>query len=157
MKHIDPSSQLFLPFIMSFFYKMREMCRNIYEWNQINQTILEIDFDRTSWNELIKQTCWTFGISICYQDSIFSNTFQCHWTSVFETISSTSKGCQIWKIYILSFRIITILLLIVNEHDLLQCPPRVQLPSVMDCNAGRSIDIFSFTFIQYFRLLLIRN
>ena len=32
-------------------YKISENGRNIYESNQINQTILEIDFDRTSWNE----------------------------------------------------------------------------------------------------------
>ena len=27
--------------------KISENGRNIYEWNQINQTLLEIDFDRT--------------------------------------------------------------------------------------------------------------
>ena len=32
--------------------KISENGRNIYESNQINQTILEIDFDRTSQNEL---------------------------------------------------------------------------------------------------------
>ena len=31
--------------------KISENGRNIYEWDQINQTILEIDFDRTSWSE----------------------------------------------------------------------------------------------------------
>ena len=30
--------------------KISENGRNIYESNQINQTILEIDFDRTYWN-----------------------------------------------------------------------------------------------------------
>ena len=30
--------------------KISENGSNIYEWNQINQTILEIDFDRTYWN-----------------------------------------------------------------------------------------------------------
>ena len=33
------------------FDTISENGRNIYEWNQINQTILEIDFDRTSQNE----------------------------------------------------------------------------------------------------------
>ena len=32
--------------------KISENGRNIYESNQINQTILEIDFDRTLWNEI---------------------------------------------------------------------------------------------------------
>ena len=30
--------------------KISENGSNIYEWNQINQTILEIDFDWTYWN-----------------------------------------------------------------------------------------------------------
>ena len=30
--------------------KISENGSNIYEWNPINQTILEIDFDRTQWN-----------------------------------------------------------------------------------------------------------
>ena len=50
------------------FDKISENGRNIYEWNQINQTILEIDFDRTSWNGRPHQppgrlTLWRFGIS----------------------------------------------------------------------------------------------
>ena len=47
--------------------KISENGRNIYEWNQINQTILEIDFDRTSSNERGYKpgslTFWRFGIS----------------------------------------------------------------------------------------------
>ena len=43
---IDPMMELFLNSD-----KISENGRNIYEWNQINQTILEIDFDRTSQNE----------------------------------------------------------------------------------------------------------
>lgn len=31
--------------------KIRENRRNLYEWNQMNQTILEIDFDWTIINE----------------------------------------------------------------------------------------------------------
>ena len=60
--------------------KISENGRNIYEWNQINQTILEIDFDRTYWNDLGRLTFWRFGISKYDQYSIFRNTFQCHWT-----------------------------------------------------------------------------
>ena len=37
--------------MLDFLDKISENGRNIYESNQINQTILEIDFDRTSWNE----------------------------------------------------------------------------------------------------------
>ena len=33
------------------FNRISENGRNIYEWNQMNQTILEIDFDWTFWNE----------------------------------------------------------------------------------------------------------
>ena len=36
--------------LMPGFDKISENGRNIYEWNQINQTILEIDFDRIFWN-----------------------------------------------------------------------------------------------------------
>ena len=36
--------------------KISENRRNIYESNQINQTILEIDFDRTFQNELGRLT-----------------------------------------------------------------------------------------------------
>ena len=37
--------------MLDFVDTISENGRNIYESNQINQTILEIDFDRTSWNE----------------------------------------------------------------------------------------------------------
>ena len=43
--------------------KISENGRNIYESNLINQSILEIDFDRTLWNELGSLTFWRFGIS----------------------------------------------------------------------------------------------
>ena len=67
--------------------------RNIYEWNQINQTILEIDFDRTSSNEEGSLTFWRFGISKYDQYSIFRNTFQCHWIRPRETKSVRIDGC----------------------------------------------------------------
>ena len=68
--------------LMLDFDKISENGRNIYEWNQINQTILEIDFDRTFSNELGRLTFWRFGISKYHQYSIFRNTFQCHWTRI---------------------------------------------------------------------------
>ena len=73
--------------------------RNIYEWNQINQSILEIDFDRTHPNGRPKippgsLTFWRFGISKYDQYPIFRNTFQCHWTRTFETKSFIiGNGC----------------------------------------------------------------
>ena len=42
--------------LLSVFDKVSENGRNIYESNQINQTILEIDFDRTSSNERGRST-----------------------------------------------------------------------------------------------------
>ena len=101
-------------------------------------------------------TFWRFGISKYHQYSIFRNTFQCHWTRIIETTSSRIvNGCQIWKIYIQSFRIISLLLRIINEHESSFLPQSAYQPSVMDCNDGRSIQIISFKFIHYFRLLLI--
>ena len=58
--------------------KVSENGRNIYESNQINQTILEIDFHRTSRNESGSLTIRRFGISKYYQYSIFRNTCQSH-------------------------------------------------------------------------------
>ena len=56
------------------------------------------------------------------------------------------------------FEFISLLLRIVNEHELsYSFPSSAHLPSVMDCNDGRSIQIISFKFIQYFRLLLMEN
>ena len=49
---VDPMLELLLDFD-----KISESPMNIYESNQINQTILEIDFDRTLWNEIGR---WTF-------------------------------------------------------------------------------------------------
>ena len=65
--------------------KISENRRNIYESNQVNQTILEIDFDRTHSNEPGSSTFRRFGISKYYQYSIFRNTFQCHYMRIFET------------------------------------------------------------------------
>ena len=72
--------------------KISENRRNIYESNQINQTILEIDFDRTFWNGSPnkppgRSTFWRFGISKYYQYSIFRNTFQCHYMAIIKTAS----------------------------------------------------------------------
>ena len=90
---------------------------------------------------------------------IFQNTFKCQKTSKLETISiRIDNGCEIWKIYILSFRIISLLLRIINEQESLPyLPSSAPLPSVMDCNDGRSIQIISFKFIQYFPLLLMKK
>ena len=66
--------------------------RNIYESNSINQTILEIDLDRTCRNDQGSLTFWTFGISKCYQYSIIRNTFQCQYISIIETISFRIDG-----------------------------------------------------------------
>ena len=70
MVFVDPMMELF-----PNSDKISENGRNIYEWNQINQTILEIDFDRTSWNETGSLTFRWFGISKYHQCSIFRNTF----------------------------------------------------------------------------------
>ena len=70
MKCVDPMMELFLNSD-----KISENGRNIYESNQINQTILEIDFDRTFWNDQSSLTFRRFGISKFNQYSIFRNTF----------------------------------------------------------------------------------
>ena len=99
-----------------------------------------------------------FGISKYDQYSIFRYTFQFHYTRITETtLFRIDNGCQIWKIYIHSFQIISLVLRIINEHESSSLPSSAFLPSVMDCNDGRSIQIISFQFIQYSRLLLIRN
>ena len=74
------------------FDKISENGRNIYEWNQINQTILEIDFDRTFSNGQPQKppgrlTFRRFRISKYHQYSILRNTFQCHWIRPIETTS----------------------------------------------------------------------
>ena len=105
-----------------------------------------------------KTTLWRFGISKYDHYSTFLITFQCHGTRIFETPTFGFDGCQIWKIYIPSFPIISLVLRIINEHDKSSSLPLSEFrPSVMDCNDGRSIQIISFEFIQYSRLLLIRN
>ena len=48
---VDPMLELLIDFD-----KISESPMNIYESNQINQTILEIDFDRTLWNEIGRWT-----------------------------------------------------------------------------------------------------
>ena len=73
--------------------KISENGRNIYEWDQINQSILEIDFDWTYRNDQGRLTFWRFGISKYHQYSIVRNTFQCHWTRITETQSVRIDGC----------------------------------------------------------------
>ena len=73
--------------------KPGENGRNTYAWNQINQTMLEIDFDRTFLNGRGSSTFWRFGISKYDQYSIVRNTFQCHWTRIIETPSFRIDGC----------------------------------------------------------------
>ena len=74
--------------------KVSENSRNIYEWDQINQTILEIDFDWTLRNELGRLTFCRFGISKYYYYSKVSITFKCYWTRITETISFwIDNGC----------------------------------------------------------------
>ena len=86
---VDPMMEL-----PTVFDTISENGRNIYEWNQINQTILEIDFDWTHWNEKGSLTFRRFGISKYHQYSIFRNTFQCHWTRKSETFPfRIDNGC----------------------------------------------------------------
>ena len=77
--------------MLDFVDKISENGRNIYESNQINQTILEIDFDRTHSNEPGSSTFRRFGISKYYQYSIFRNTCQCHYTRMRKTKSYRSN------------------------------------------------------------------
>ena len=49
---LNKSNQIIILDIMIDFDKISENGRNIYESNQINQTILEIDFHRTYPNEV---------------------------------------------------------------------------------------------------------
>ena len=86
---VDPMMEI----LLDLMDKISENGRNIYKWNQINQTILEIDFDRTFWNALGRLTLSRYGISKYDQYSIFRNTFQCHWTSIVETTSFRIDGC----------------------------------------------------------------
>ena len=89
---VDPMLELPSPF--DFGDKISENGRNLYEWNQINQTILEIDFDRTNWNEDESLTFWRFGISKWNQFSFVRNTLQCHRTRMKETPTfRTDNGC----------------------------------------------------------------
>ena len=88
MECVDPMMESLLDL-----YKISENGSNIYEWNQINQTILEIDFDRTFWNDSGRLTFRRFGISKYDQYSIFRNTFQCHGMRIFETRSYRIDVC----------------------------------------------------------------
>ena len=88
MECVDPKLELLIDLD-----KSSENGRNIYEWNQINQTILEIDFDWTFPNESGRLTFCRFGISKYDQYSIFRNTFQRHWTRINETTSFRIDGC----------------------------------------------------------------
>ena len=105
-----------------------------------------------------KLTFRRLRISRYYQFTIIRYTFQCYYTSIIKTISfRIDNGCKIWKIYILSFPNISLVLRIVNEHDLsLHLPPSANSPSVMDCNNGRSMTLIPFKFTKYFPLLLIK-
>ena len=69
--------------------------------NSIHQSILEIDFDRTTHrNEYCRLTFWTLGISKNDQYSVLRNTFQCHRKRILETMSSNIRDrSQTWKIY----------------------------------------------------------
>ena len=64
---VDPMLELPSPLYDVDFDTISENGRNLYEWNQINQTILEIDFDRTFWNgrpsSVMNLTVRRFGIS----------------------------------------------------------------------------------------------
>ena len=72
---VDPMLELLLDLD-----KISENGRNIYEWNQNNQTILEIDFDRTLRNETGSSTFRRFGISKYDQYSeILSNVTVWGW------------------------------------------------------------------------------
>ena len=53
---LNKSNQTKIIDLMLDFDKISENGRNIYESNQINQTILEIDFDRTHPNEIGSST-----------------------------------------------------------------------------------------------------
>ena len=92
---VDPMMELLIDLD-----KISENGRNIYEWNQINQSILEIDFDRTYSNESIgRLTVWRFGISKYHQYSMIRNTFQCHWTRITETTPFRINGFKLRQIY----------------------------------------------------------
>lgn len=58
-KCVDPMLEL-----LPDFDEISEKGRNIYEWNEINPILLDIDLLRTYPNEWGKSTFWRFGISI---------------------------------------------------------------------------------------------
>ena len=58
-KCVDPMLELLLDLDA-----ISEKGRNIYEWNEINPILLDIDLLRTRLNEPGKWTFWRFGISI---------------------------------------------------------------------------------------------
>ena len=90
---LNKSNQIIIIDLMLDYDKISENGRNIYESNQINQTILQIDAHRSLWNEPGSLTFWRFGISKYYQYSIFRNTYQFHYTSWIETIFYRSYWC----------------------------------------------------------------
>ena len=136
-------------------YIWKQSITNIYNSTTLKNVILVAIQFTIHLNELGRLTFWRFGISKYYEYSLFRITFQCHWAKKIETIYFRIDGCQIWKIYIQLFQINSLVLRIINEQDktLSHFPWSVASPSVMDCNEGRSIQIISFKFIQYFRLL----
>ena len=89
MKCVDPMLEL----LIASGNTISENGGNIYGWNQINQSILEIDFHWTFWNALGRLTVWRFGISKYDQYPIFRNTFQCHITNPRECTSLRIDGC----------------------------------------------------------------
>ena len=122
---VDPMMELLLLDLD----KISENGRNIYEWNQINQTILEIDFDRTFWNGRVQSvgnlTFWRFGISKYDQYSIVRNTFQCHWTRFIETTPCRINGFKLWQIYwkhLDSYQSYLSMLTNMNHHLFLKVP-----------------------------------
>ena len=72
------------------FDKISENGRNIYEWNQINQSILEIDFDRTSWNG----RSYRLSGSLTFRRFGISNTINIQYSEVLSNV--TKRGY--WKL-----------------------------------------------------------
>ena len=84
--------------------KISENGSNIYEWNQINQTRLEIDFDCTFRNEQGSSTFRRFGISKYlsgmnkvarhFEDLEYLNTINIQYSEILSNVNE--RGC--WKL-----------------------------------------------------------
>ena len=85
----DPSLELLFDLVD----KISKNRWNIYKWNQFDQTILDIDFDWTLWNEIYLLTYWRFGISKYDQYSIFRNTLKCQYTKTIKIVYFRIDGC----------------------------------------------------------------